>query len=110
MPSPAIFTKDIYSIKENGAPGEIDSGLRPSPFGRTSCVCRHAPRSSVRTPDRAIEANVAIDEMASQTTRFEVRSLNCNLLLLKKACWGVRCHIRRTMHNRASLNHAKIPQ
>jgi len=44
------------------------------------------------------------------TTWFEVRSLDCNLLLLKKGCWGARCFNCTTMLNRAQLNHAKLPQ
>jgi len=38
-------------------------------------ACRRTSRSSVRTPDRAIEAKVATDETISKTTRFEVRQL-----------------------------------
>jgi len=34
-----------------GAPGEIDSGLRPSPLRGGFAVCRRALRSSDRTPD-----------------------------------------------------------
>ena len=44
------------------------------------------------------------------TTWFEVRSLDCNLLLLKKGCWGARCFKCTTMLNHAQLNHAKLPQ
>ncbi len=51
-----------------------------------------------------------VSNKAMQTAWFEVRSLDCNLLLLKKGCWGARCFKCTTMHNRAPLNHAKLPQ
>ncbi len=52
----------------SGAPGEIDSGLRPSPFGQR----REAPLSVVGLRPPRIEL---------PTARFVVRSLNYNLLL-----------------------------
>ncbi len=54
-----------------GAPGEIDSGLWPSPL-------RGALRASV--------GKLRIPRFELPTARFVVRSLNCNLLLSKKVC------------------------
>ena len=50
-PNSVFFPSFTVSVN----PGErFDSSLRSSPCGRTACVCRRAPRASVRPPGRSL--------------------------------------------------------
>ena len=59
---------------------------------RAASLPRHASRSSVRTPDRAIETNVAADEIISKTTRFEGTDAKSGFLIDQQVRWPALNH------------------